>query len=111
MQQACEKMCDQCPWRKNSAPGWLGAANPEDFIQAIRQEGKLPCHAMVDYENEDWKEHLDDDEILHCAGAILATKKMCKMPHNLEHAQLVSEAQPDENHMNHFEFIEHHDIW
>lgn len=109
MQKACKKMCNQCPWRKNSAEGWLGAASPQDFVLAIQQSGKLPCHSSVDYESDDWKSKIEDDEILHCAGAILAAKKMCKIPLNSEHANLIAKAQRDENHMNHHEFIEHHE--
>jgi hypothetical protein len=101
-----KKMCKECPWRKNAPAGWLGDAAPEEFVHLIRRDVKLPCHAKIDYDDEDWQSNIEDAP--YCAGALLATRKMCKLPRNPEHAKMVKEVEDNPNHMNHAEFTEHH---
>lgn len=48
------KPCNDCPWRRNSIPGWLGDAGPERFLLAIYAESPLPCHQTVDYSDPAW---------------------------------------------------------
>ena len=37
--------CCECPFRKNSAPGWLGPFTPEGILRdAVDREGGFVCH-------------------------------------------------------------------
>lgn len=47
--------CKQCPFRRNSAPGWLGSSEPGEFLALADSELRTPCHLHVDYESADWK--------------------------------------------------------
>jgi hypothetical protein len=58
--------CRECPWRKQSAPGYLGASNPIEFLETSETGIKMPCHLAVDYEEADWE--LQIEEAPHCAG-------------------------------------------
>lgn len=101
-------MCAECPWRKNSAPGWLGAAEPWNFVSAIHSEEKMPCHSDVNYNNPNWRKSLETDKVSYCVGQLLATKKACKRPRDPEHAKAVDSVPPDDNSMNSNEFMKHH---
>jgi hypothetical protein len=70
--------CKECPWRKNSAPGWLGASTPEQFIAQAEAGIKMPCHCAVNYERADWKEQ--SETAPRCAGHAIYLRNRCKMP-------------------------------
>lgn len=40
--------CEQCPFRKNSAPGWLGPWNVQDFEQMYNGDANFICHSSID---------------------------------------------------------------
>jgi hypothetical protein len=75
------KPCSDCPFRRKSMPGWLGAGSPESFVQCINTDDILPCHQTVDYEDPAWKEKwVAQTEGNTCAGALIMTANMCKTP-------------------------------
>lgn len=96
--------CRECPWRKASAPGWLGADTPEGFVATSEAEVRMPCHLHVDYESDDWEEQAADAP--QCAGRAIHFANRCKMPRNPELLKL----PPDRENVFTFpaEFIEHH---
>lgn len=81
--------CAECPWRRNSLRGWLGEDNPEDFYRAnITNEGAMPCHMQIDYEDPHWKEtQLPDADL--CAGSLIYFNNTNKRPRDPEIAQAV----------------------
>lgn len=75
------KPCGECPFRRTSAPGWLGAESPEGFVESIMREAPLPCHTTIDYEKPDWKAQWDARRIGRmCAGAAIFTANCAKLP-------------------------------
>jgi hypothetical protein len=38
------KPCRECPWRKRSAPGWLGGHDPEFYTDAVADNEVPACH-------------------------------------------------------------------
>lgn len=99
--------CAECPWRKTSAPGWLGASTPLQFLQQAESGIKMPCHCTVDYEREDWEEQVEDAP--RCAGHAAYLRNRCKLPDDPEMRAFSAEvgrrddvfARPDH-------FVEHH---
>jgi hypothetical protein len=81
------KPCGQCPWRRASAPGWLGASTTLEFLFQAEHEPKMPCHATIDYEDEHWQDTAD-----------------------AETAAFVRTVEPDRENVfgMHFEFVSHH---
>lgn len=61
--------CNQCPFRQKSAPGWLGASAPEEFMQQTLSGTHMPCHMSVYYDDPDWEEQMPDAS--HCAGSLI----------------------------------------
>jgi hypothetical protein len=104
------KPCPQCPWRRASAPGWLGDADPQQFAAATLAEAPMPCHSAIDYEDPDWRTSQLPRAPL-CAGSLVFLANTCKLPRDPEHAAAVAAVAPDRDvvfaHVG--EFLEHHD--
>lgn len=77
------KPCNDCPWRRNSAPGWLGDAGPERFLLAIYAESPLPCHQTVNYTDPMWlKKWTEETHGKLCTGALTFYANLHKRPRN-----------------------------
>lgn len=102
------KPCSDCPFRRKSMPGWLGASAPERFIGSIMTELPLPCHQTIDYDGDpSWKEKWEAQEIGSiCAGALILSANLCKMPRDREFPRMKSDREQVFATPN--EFIDHH---
>ena len=101
--------CSQCPMRRKSMPGWLGADVPESFIQTVHRADEMPCHVSVNYENPEWRDQLqpgDEGSATACAGVAIYHANILKRPRDRN----VRTLDPDK--VNVFasptEFIAHH---
>ena len=101
--------CKECPFRRASAPGWLGASTPEGFLSSTLAEFHMPCHMAIDYEDPDWEEEQLPDAPL-CAGSLIFLKNTCKVPR--DPLLVAARGQVDADRVNVFgfgpEFLEHH---
>jgi hypothetical protein len=70
--------CRQCPWRRNSAPGWLGASEPGEFLAQSDANIRMPCHTHVDYEAADWE--AQTQRVPQCAGRAIFQANRCQLP-------------------------------
>jgi hypothetical protein len=41
-----ESPCSDCPFRRDSIPGWLGGHSPEEFVSMAHGESDYPCHVL-----------------------------------------------------------------
>lgn len=99
--------CAECPWRKTSAPGWLGASTPLQFLAQAESGIKMPCHCAVDYERADWESAAAAAP--RCAGHAAYLKNRCKRPSNAELADFAdSVGRNSEVFTRPEEFVEHH---
>lgn len=104
---ACTKPCSECPFRRNAAAGWLGAANPESFIIEISMERPLPCHKTIDYEQSNWLGQWERQRIgFICAGALIMTANMAKLPRDPAFPRMQSDRALV--FATHREFIDYH---
>jgi hypothetical protein len=61
------KPCHDCPWRRKSIAGWVGAVmTPEQWCAAAHSENFLWCHT------KSFK--------AQCAGAAIFRDNICKLP-------------------------------
>lgn len=60
-----DKPCHDCPWRRESIPGWLGAGDPDDWIGLAHSDAPIPCHALKGPQ---------------CAGAAIYRANILKLP-------------------------------
>lgn len=101
--------CNECPFRRKSAPGWLGPWEPEQLLAALDYE-PFPCHQTI----QDVGLSFEDENLQSCAGAAIFFNNSIKMSRQrgmAEHQKLLKEI-PDEVKQSVFtrphEFIEHH---
>lgn len=72
--------CAQCPWRRTSAPGYLGASGLDEFMETSEAEFVMPCHLRMDYEDPNWEETVLDAP--QCAGRAAHFANRLKRPRN-----------------------------
>jgi hypothetical protein len=93
--------CDECPWRRNSAPGWLGPLSAEDWVRLAHSDEPIACHKTIVADDE-W----ETGHVYQCAGAAVYRKNVCKLP---PPGVALAEAPDRENvFSNPMEFREHH---
>lgn len=85
--------CNQCPWRRKSAAGWLGADTPEGFLATTMAGVAMPCHTAIDYERDDWEEQAEKGPF--CAGALVFLKNICNLPRTPDVAAARAQVEPD----------------
>lgn len=110
-----KKPCNDCPYRKNASPGWLGAGTPEWFVESALSDytdyGKgvnfAPCHQTVDYEDNNWKDTLGEAQA--CVGALQFCANNFKSPRDQERSKAVREAGRNEDVFSSAkEFLDYH---
>lgn len=122
MPDVLKEPCNQCPYRRKSAPGFLGKSTPEEFMQSTMADYPMPCHKTIDYNDKKWKEKWEalivDDEFdpglqlsispreKHCAGAAIFFSNISKRTRDKMRPRL----PPDEVLVfnSQKEFIDHH---
>lgn len=55
--------CSDCPWRRDSLPGWLGGLQPGEWVALAHSEGSAACHTIRDKA---------------CAGLAIYRANVCK---------------------------------
>lgn len=86
-----KKPCHDCPWRRDSIKGWLGAGDPDDWIILVHSDEKIPCHALKGPQ---------------CAGAAIFRANMCKLPRDPEVLRLPADREAV--FADNAEFTKHH---
>lgn len=71
--------CKECPWKRTSAAGWLGASEPGEFLKLSDSGKRMPCHmAGIDYESDNWREQAETAP--QCAGRAIFLSNRCQLP-------------------------------
>lgn len=100
------KPCGECPFRRNTAAGYLGADSPVHFIATTLADTRMPCHMKVDYEAPDWE--LQALKAPVCAGAGIFFANKCKMSRDPNRPRF--KADHKLVFSNEREFLEHHQV-
>lgn len=74
--------CNQCPWRRKSAAGWLGPYDADEWLAIVHSDAPIACHITID-EDEDW----EAEGLRQCAGAARYRANVFKSPRNPEVAR------------------------
>lgn len=100
--------CAECPFRRASAPGWLGADTPEGFLRTSLSECRMPCHTFVDYDDPDWETVAELAPM--CAGRAIFLRNLCKIPRDAEQAEFTKSVKADRETVfaRPNEFLDHH---
>lgn len=100
--------CNECPYRKDSLPGYLGdeSHNPELFLQQLDCKEMHPCHQMVD-----WNDYTEKDlgAASKCTGALQFMNNSFMRHRNMEVVKLQQTVGKNKDIMQFkHEFINHH---
>jgi hypothetical protein len=98
--------CNECPFRKDSAKGWLGGETPESTFDFVKHEADFACHKTRNKKQQDMS---------RCRGFLLFTRKIGKLPHyNKELGKAVAaidyETANNSNILSLPEFFEYHTL-
>ncbi len=97
--------CPECPFRRTSLAGYLGAHTVEEFSSLAMSETRMPCHSKVNYNRSDWRQK--QETAPQCAGRAVLLGNQCKMPRDPELLRLPSDRQAVFSHI--VEFKQHHE--
>lgn len=75
MKTACTVQCDQCPFRANALPGWLGDYTPGSIMHATWHGEPFFCHTKINYSMPGWERRVKKQGKL-CLGSMVFAKKM-----------------------------------
>lgn len=64
--KATKKPCNECPWRRDAEPGFLGPHDVDEWLFFAHSGGPIGCHKTI-REDEDWSQ----PGLRQCAGAAI----------------------------------------
>jgi hypothetical protein len=83
--------CSDCPFRRDSLPGWLGGYEPDQYAQLAHSDERIDCHTKIGPQ---------------CAGAAIYRENVCKSPRDKSVLLLPQNKEKVFGRMQ--EFLEHH---
>ena len=78
----CAKPCNDCPWRVNALPGWLGPMGADQWVALIHSEEPIACHQTIEVEVDQIEGDWNHPAMRQCAGAAIMRTNVCKSPRN-----------------------------
>lgn len=111
---ACKKKkpCDDCPFRKNSLPGWLGPHSVEEFVQYYQMDYPYPCHKTLVEERDAGDLELRDGEHI-CIGLVHTRNNSCKRARDnqssLRQEEIRLKGEKNECFTHISQFVKHHE--
>lgn len=114
MYRVCKKICNECPFSKDSMKGWLGPHSIEELMDYIQFEYPFSCHKTRDDETTDIAIAAGDYPV--CRGFVAAASKSFKLFGTTEAGRQMrlfqDQITPEEKEMvlSKWEFREHHTI-
>lgn len=102
------KPCKECPFRRNSVPGWLGPWDPDELLLVIGRAA-FPCHMTV----KPGHNHDEDQPGLEsCAGMAIFLNNKIERSRNSDNAYHQGLLRGSSHAGNVFrtssEFLDHH---
>jgi hypothetical protein len=68
--------CNDCPWRRNAKPGWLGPYDADRWLEIAHGEAPIACHKTIP-PGGGWAQNTQQ-----CRGAAIFRANVCKNPRN-----------------------------
>lgn len=106
--EALPKPCNECPWRREAAAGWLGPHTAQEWCDIAHGEGPVACHKTIKVVNDEGVGEWSDPAIKQCAGLAIFRANICKSPRNPDIVVYPADREAVFSWDN--EFIDHHDI-
>ena len=108
-----DKVCPQCPFRRKSAPGYLGAMSydPINFLAPYYHgDQRMACHMKVDWDKQVMRHGRTPEDAPLCRGLIIFLKNSVKLPLNEEVCAAMQTVEKDTETIFNWqhEFVAHH---
>lgn len=87
--------CSDCPFRRDSIPGWLGRMSVDEWVELAHGEGQADCHTKKQVNGDGWA----------CAGLAIYRANVAKAPRDPEIMRLPADR---EKVFSFGEFRKHH---
>lgn len=105
--------CNDCPWRRAAAPGWLGPFDASMWLAIARSDAPIACHLtirseLVGPDSMTVPERWDQPGLRQCRGAAIYRCNTAKMPRHLDDARHESESDLGLVFGSEAEFLAHH---
>jgi hypothetical protein len=92
---AVPKPCNDCPWRKNATPAWLGPFSAQAWLEIAHSDTPIACHETIptgqpslgEANVQDPQDVWGGSSIRQCKGAALFRVNVCKSPRNRSDAE------------------------
>ena len=81
MQPPAPNPCNECPWRRESVPGFLGPHTAEEWVEIAHSDADIACHKTIPPGTPE--DGSDLDEMTACAGAAIFRANVFKRPRHL----------------------------
>ena len=81
MRPPAKNPCNDCPWRRDAIPGWLGPHTAEEWTQMAHADGQIACHQTIPADTPE--DGSDLDQMTACAGAAIFRANIAKSPRPL----------------------------
>lgn len=105
--EATKVPCNECPWRREAAPGWLGPLDAHEWLETVHSDIAIACHKTIPeggYHDDDvW----ENSTMRQCAGAAQFRRNVFKSPRDPSVA-VARERDDTEIFGTNTEFKEHH---
>ncbi len=72
--------CNECPWLRTSAPGWLGPATADEWAKTAASDSPILCHLTIHPADGEDQADWDDPRLRQCAGAAIFRNNVHKLP-------------------------------
>ncbi len=110
----CRNPCPECPWKKDSAPGYFGGTDMYFYADALQTDARVICHTIHGTMNQETVEQEEINESNMCAGYVIARNNNMKMPRVdpiLRNMQEEYRDHPEKDSVFKWrhEFLEHHE--
>jgi hypothetical protein len=76
--EATARPCNECPWRRNAARGYLGPFTAEEWLLLAHSDEAIACHLTIEEEGS-W-----EGNTKQCRGAAICRANMAKTPRDPE---------------------------
>jgi len=112
MVKVCSALCNDCPFSRQSLPGFLADYKVEDFRAFMTHDIMFPCHKQMKAATpiEAVQASIKAGKLKLCRGYVESMVKSAKMPREESFAQIVKDVRPylDDHSMSIWEFTDHH---